>query len=354
MNSHYVPQFILKGFCNENNQLIYCDFDKSTIYTRNTKSVFSTDGYYPDELEKDLCHRIEYPFANLFHSKIENARDSIDLSSNELFLLRKYLIISCLRYKYDMTENDKSFLRKIPEEYHHLYRVDSIEAVNKIISIENDDELSQYFEHIMEARRFSYNGQTDKSDYNLQILMDAREAYYNDLIFLHSNDKEEFVIPDTSRAMYMVKDPLAKMFFAISLKISEPNHHLTNLIDKLTPRDYTFYPLSKNLALLSVSPFYKELIDISEEYKKYNVKKFSEALGFSDYKIMESFAEKSNENYSFPILSIDDYDIQHFNSLSINQAKHFIACSDLSKIQQSVNFAKDKLDREISFLQTEG
>lgn len=351
MNSHYIPQFILRNFCNDNGNLVYCDFDNKTTSVRNTKSVFAESDYYPDKLESDLCHKIEHAFANLFHNKLENAKGSIDLTADEMFILKKYLIISCLRYKYYMTDRDKEFLKKIPKEYHNLYRVDSIEAINKIISIENDDELNKYLEHIMEVRHLAYNGQTDKSDYNLQILMDAREAYYNDLIFLQSNSNEEFVIPDTGRAMYMVKDPLAKMLYAVSIKISEPNHPLNKLIDKLTPRDYTFYPLSKKLALLSVSPFYKGLLDISEENKQYNAKKFAEALGFFNYKIMESFAEKSDGNYSFPVLSIDDYDIQHFNSLSLNQSKHFIACSDLSKIQQSISFAKVNIERDVSFLQ---
>lgn len=352
MNSHYIPQFILRNFCNDEDNLVYCDFDNKTTSIRNTRSVFSEEGYYPDRLEKDLSKQIEHSFANLYHNKLENAKDSIELSSDELFILKKYLIISCLRYKYYMTDRDKDFLKKIPKEYHHLYRVDSIEAINKIINIENDDELSKYLEHIIEARHFPYNSQTDKSDYNLQILMDAREAYYNDLIFLQSNSNEEFVIPDTGRAMYMVKDPLAKMLYAASKKISEPNHPLNKLIDKLTPRDYTFYPLSKNLALLSVSPFYKGLIDISGEDKQYNAKKFAEALGFFNYKIMESFAEKSDGFYSFPVLPIDDYDIQHFNSLSINQAKHFIAFSDISKIQQSISFAKVNIERDVSFMQS--
>ncbi len=350
MNSHYIPQFILRNFCNDEDNLVYCDFDNKTTSIRNTRSVFSEECYYPDRLEKDLSKQIEHSFANLYHNKLENAKGSIDLTADEMFILKKYLIISCLRYKYYMTDRDKDFLKKIPKEYHPLYRVDSIEAINKIINIENDDELSKYLEHIIEARHFPYDSQTDKADYNLQILMDAREAYYNDLIFLQSNSNEEFVIPDTGRAMYMVKDPLAKMFFAASLKISEPNHPLNKLIDKLTPRDYTFYPLSKNLALLSVSPFYKGLIDISGEDKQYNAKKFAEALGFFNYKIMESFAEKTDGFYSFPVLPIDDFDIQHFNSLSINQAKHFIAFSDISKIQQSISFAKVNIKRDVSFI----
>ena len=76
VNSHFIPQFILRNFCADNKIQYYNKHTKS-VDTRSTRSVFSEKGYYPDELEKELCSKIEYQFSVVLNNKIINARSNI-------------------------------------------------------------------------------------------------------------------------------------------------------------------------------------------------------------------------------------------------------------------------------------
>ena len=106
INSHYVPQFILRNFYADD-KITYCDLEKKTIQPRNTRSVFSEEGYYPEGIEHDLCKKAEYQFANLYHNKLEEARSSITLTADELFTIKKYLVVCAVRYKHEINEEDE-------------------------------------------------------------------------------------------------------------------------------------------------------------------------------------------------------------------------------------------------------
>ncbi len=43
-------------------------------------------------------------------------------------------------------------------------------------------------------------------------------------------------------------------------------------------------------------------------------------------------------------------DVCHFNSLMIGECKRYVACSELSRIQKSIETAKEYTDRDLSFL----
>jgi hypothetical protein len=47
----------------------YYDIKMHFVESRNTTSVFSEKGYYPEQLEKDLCHKIEVRFTNVLNKK---------------------------------------------------------------------------------------------------------------------------------------------------------------------------------------------------------------------------------------------------------------------------------------------
>ena len=71
INSHYVPQLILRHFANAE-RIQYCDLGNRKVETRNIRSTFSEKGYYPDEIEKEMCYKIESQFANLLNNKLLN------------------------------------------------------------------------------------------------------------------------------------------------------------------------------------------------------------------------------------------------------------------------------------------
>ena len=102
--NHYIPQFILRHFCTDN-LITYCDLQKQKIELRNTKSVFTEKGYYSDVLERSLCEKIEVQFATILNNKIIPSSNRLILSDDDMLILKKFLLISGLRYKIDL-ENE--------------------------------------------------------------------------------------------------------------------------------------------------------------------------------------------------------------------------------------------------------
>lgn len=351
MNSHYIPQFILRNFCNDNGNLVYCDFDNKTTSVRNTRSVFSEEGYYPDRLEKDLSKQLEHSFANLYHNKLENAKDSIVLTRDEMFTIQKFLIASSIRYKYELTDNDKRFLNAIPKEYRYLYEINSLEGLDRILDFNDYDELVEYINHVIDTR-YSPNPNTYKdSDVNLQLFIEAREVLSNYLIFVRPSGKEEFLIPDIGRGAYSGKMAVDKIMFSFYMMINDPNEISLQLPKLLSPRDFMLYPITKDLAIISMSVFYKLVSEASIERHGIQLRDYSESLGFLDNTILNPSSYLKNDCFHYKIKRINLHDVCHLNCISINQSKHFIACSDLSKIQQSISFAKVNIERDVSFLQ---
>lgn len=95
VNSHYVPQLTLRRFGDK-----LCLFnvqDGSYKENVNIDKAFSEKGFYSDEVEEKLQRRIESQFANLFHNKINKAESILELSRDELYLVKKFLLISVIR-----------------------------------------------------------------------------------------------------------------------------------------------------------------------------------------------------------------------------------------------------------------
>ena len=94
-NSHYVPMLTLRKFADK-----LCLFNIRTgEYKENIKidKSFSEQDFYSDEVEKKLNNRIESQFGNLFSNKLLNAEGTIELKREELYLIKKFLLISTIR-----------------------------------------------------------------------------------------------------------------------------------------------------------------------------------------------------------------------------------------------------------------
>ena len=357
MNSHYVPQFILKSFCKDG-KLTCCDFDNKSIFVQSPRFVFSEYDYYPEQLEKDLCYKTETAFAELFHNKLEHAKDTIELTSDEMFTIQKYLIVSSMRYKYEMTENDKLIYNLLPKQKQHLYRIDSIEALEEILRFNSTEELLNYVNDVIKTH-YNPNAENkdDKTDMNAQLFIETREILMNYLIFVRPRENEEFLIPDVGRGSFQGKLATEKINMAFQLMIDKLSVGMPDSISMELPlmlsiRDFMLYPLTKDLAVISMSFFYRLVSELSKRGVINNLYDYSDSLGFSDNTIINSRPVKKDNSFRFRIRKISNADMCHLNCISINQAKHFAACSDLSNIQQSVLFAKRKIDRDTSFMQS--
>lgn len=95
INSHYVPRLILRKFS-----------DKLCLYNVKTgelnenivlENAYAIEDYYDSETEKKLNLKIESQFGNLLANYILKCEGEISLSRKQLFLVKKFLLLSVLR-----------------------------------------------------------------------------------------------------------------------------------------------------------------------------------------------------------------------------------------------------------------
>jgi len=136
IKNHYVPKLILRHFANEE-RIQYCDLDKKKVEVRNISSTFAEKGYNPDEIELELCHKTKKHFANLLNSKVLKERYRITFSKVELFIVKKYLIITSIRF--NITEAMKNF--NSPSQMVESYSNSFYSNINKVLACETAEEL---------------------------------------------------------------------------------------------------------------------------------------------------------------------------------------------------------------------
>ncbi len=104
---HYIPQFILRNFCfNDNNDLYYYDKESQETTIRNTRDVFMEKNLYRDEInhsdnptkvEKDLA-RFENEISQIINGRFLNDKE-ITLTFDEEERLRIFFAIMGFRSK---------------------------------------------------------------------------------------------------------------------------------------------------------------------------------------------------------------------------------------------------------------
>lgn len=355
VNSHYVPQFILRNFYS-NDKITYCDLEKKTAELRNTRSVFSEEGYYPEGIERDLCKKAEYLFANLYHNKLENARNTIILTRDELFILKKYLVVCAVRYKFELSEEEKERIKILGP----AFEVDYDKCLNEILACETLDEIfallikfEEYLFDLLDGRKL---GESD--DANMPLWSELKDILHSYIIFVKTRD-EQFIIPDVGRGIYQGPLGITKTTSVIDLFYQTHDPQIAQLMQLIGPRDYTIYPLSKNFAIISMCAFFKLLTDSEFHYNVKMPEEFptvSSLLEFGDRNMItppKVRMKGRDREYIYDIKTLTTKDVCHFNSLMIGESKRYIACADINKIQDSIETAQDYTKRDLQFLKVD-
>ena len=167
------PQFILRHFCVDD-KIQYCDIQRKNVEARTTRTVFSEKGYYPDELEHDLCIKVESQFANLLNNKLVSERRKIVLSDGEMLLLKKYLMVSVFRYKTDELDNDLTKHGLTREEIESISG-DFYGNINKVLACKTKEEACSYC--IPESKNT-----------NINLFSYMRDILYSYTLFVRTNN----------------------------------------------------------------------------------------------------------------------------------------------------------------------
>lgn len=362
VNSHYIPQFILRSFCNDN-KILYCDIDNKIVETRNTRSVFAEKGYYPEQIEKDLCSNIEYDFSVLYHNKLEKPGYSLTLSEDELFILKKYLIVSSIRYKYEYTQFELDYLDELGDSF----KPDFVNNLNKVLHAKNSNELFDILEKVDDYQKkmiqnFKATGnllvdeRLDDQNINMSLWAEVRDILYSYVVFIKASGSEKFVIPDTGKGIYEGPMSRRKLTGLIQNTLTHQNPALMQIMLMLTPHDYTIYPLTKDIAILSMSVFFKLFTDSevkSNIILPEDCPTVSSMLGFgsrNDIAPPKVRINRGKKEYHYNINRLNSRDISHFNCLMMAEAKHHFAFSDINDISNSLKLTKKYSDRDFDFL----
>lgn len=320
LRSHYIPQFILRAFCEED-QIQYMDLSTKKIESRNTRSIFSEYGYYPEQLEHDLCDKIEQDFA-VVHKKIVTSAGKLTLSAAEMFLLKKFLLISVLRYKADEKE-DEAILEQLSESEIKFIRGNFFENINKILNCKTKEEITSFYNY-------------EDANANLSLTAYTKDILGSYIIFVKSTDcGKEFLIPDKGNAWFMGRLAMEKAFMMYEMVMKYRESSFYQILSLLTPHDYTVFPLSKDMAVLCMSSFFKLIAD----NPRYTIAKNSiqDVLGFGNGYMLKparvSFTpDKKPIDYGFDNKPLCGKDVEFLNNLLLKNAESHIAFGNKDKL----------------------
>ena len=329
VNSHYIPQFILRHFCVDNH-IQYCDIEKEKVEERTTKTVFSDQGYYPDELEHDLCVKIESQFANLLNNKLIKENYKIVLNADEMLLLKKYLMISIFRVRTDELEKEP-VLQGLSKKKLENLGGNFFDNINKVLACKTKEEAFQYCDF-------------DFPETNMNLMAYMKDVLCSYTVFVKTNNcGEDFLIPDRGWGAYEGPIHIKKFTGTLDLAMKTGDPTLFQIAMMLTPHDYSIFPLTRNLAVLNVSTFFKLCMPGS----LYNVKFTEEAptvskvLGFGSITTIKPPIPKAvygrGTEYTCEVQQLSRQDTVFLNSLLLANVDKYFAYADCSKVKRSID-----------------
>ena len=180
---HYIPQFILRNFNNENDQVLYWNISAQKLEKRNARSVFMNLHMYRDEINhsdapttiESHLSTFEREISELIRAKIQEEREIV-LTRAELESLRIFLTLMSYRSNHRMEQyrdkkffnQDEQLLKPFTKEGNFIdlwkREIDAIaqcrsfkeieqnETITPTIKLEFLNELKGYYMSIADAR----------------------------------------------------------------------------------------------------------------------------------------------------------------------------------------------------------
>ena len=342
MNSHYIPQFLLRHFC-EDGKIQYCDLEKKKVESRNTRSVFSEEGYYPDKLEHDLCNKIESQFAKLLNDKLAVSRYKITINSDEMFILKKYMIITALRYNSGELDNDP-IIALMPEDAKVRLIGTFYDRINKILVCKTQNEMLKYLN-------------TDDIS-NLGLFTYVKDIMHSYTIIVKTNNcKQDFLISDRGCAKYVGPICNKKAFMLLDLAEKTKDPFIMSMASMVSLyHDYSIFPVTRNTAIINMSVFFK-LFTKASPYRSMisNLSPtLNSILGFGDSNIIEDPKIKQllngTKEYTMEIKQLSSTDVFFLNALLFSFSNKYIAFPNISRIKQSIEYIQKEKGIDLSFL----
>nr|WP_314902025.1 hypothetical protein [uncultured Deefgea sp.] len=234
---------------------------------------------------------------------------------------------------------DPNFVKSYSENFYH--------NINKMLACANAEEISTYLnidtdKAIERASNSEHYGEVKLFAYIKNIL-------HSYIAIVSTNQcKEYLIIPDTGfsyKATHLnfgSSGSFDKCMHTLNYALKSGNPYVLQVSKMLTPYDYMLFPVSKKMAIVSFSMFYKLFNSKSDIYGllPLNGMTVSELIGFGSSDIVEP--PKVNQQngkpvgYEYGIKQLSKKDVISLNTSMLNTAENYFGYCDLESIRSSI------------------
>lgn len=366
MKNHYISQLILKRFSNA----LYIFDNNKKVITKHTKTenIYYKKDIYTDEVEKIMNVNLENDFAKLLDNKVLN-KEKIELTRSELFLLKRYLLVSSIKTKtpeefivtmQNFKSNTENYLRLLQHYDEVRYRI--------IMAFPSIDEIDDTpFNLQMRAMQLFINCGTEGE--LLSNPLCVREFYtwaktFIDafVTFCDSNPKQEFILTDNG--MTTEYEPGHYVFEGISVsKKSYLKHFLENedcdslklrycnllLTNEIMYENFNIFNLSSTRCIVLAHPFFRLYDDkgirFSNMQKTYknnqpdiwpSVFETHEIINTPENIYTTPNQHSFDDKFIYKPCELSIFDTIYMNILILSQVNNLIGFNDYKKVVDSL------------------
>lgn len=371
--SHYVPRFILKNFSEK--LCIYNIKTREYKENANISKAFAARDFYSEQVEKELNNKIEMEFSKLSKAKLLASKSTIVLSREELYLIKKFLLISVIR-----SLGSEELIQKEKYFYDDLNNIGNKLSVNNKIKWENID--PPFIEkEIKNETPFDYwmrtiNVVLDTNGTKEEIVKHPLATYpayrwaevinsgylaFWDSEFIH----DEFVITDVGMTSEneigwdgIANHNIKKSGFLIDLISKENDENMrVVLLNQLQlcacfHENFMMFPLSSKRMIVEISPFYKFMFTYNSYFKMPNLNDltmipnknlfFPNRVEYIEQQNQLFLVYNENDKYIYEVKKLNKKETRYCNELFLDRINTTVGFSSLNKIVGSiVKYKKD-------------
>lgn len=259
ISNHYVPRLVLRKFSNK-----LCLYNVKTGELQENISpehAYAHNNLYDIDTERSLNEKIESQFGNLLSNVILKADKEISLTRSQLFVIKKFLLVSVLRTMQSeaFVQQEKKLCKLLLPQFEEK-KIDGesdfeywMRTLNVILDTDGTpQEIQKHPNKTVSAFRWS------------QIVSSAYIAFWD------SNENDEFVITDIGMTSENEKGWDGKR-----IHNDKKLHWLNQLLDSTTnevekayiyqliyntcnfTENFMMFPISSKRMIVLICPFYK-------------------------------------------------------------------------------------------------